>query len=126
MAHAEPVVGGTGVGDLSPHFSLAEFADRRTGCAPLPQPRLLLVLEAIRARAGRPVRIVSGHRCPSSNRAVGGALDSRHLYGDAADIPAGLVNVDQAAACGAEGIGERDGWAIHVDVRPGPPARWSY
>lgn len=114
------------MGDLTEHFSSAEFVDRRTGCCPLPQPRLLEVLETIRAVQGRALVIVSGHRCPSTNRAVGGAPHSRHLYGDAADIPAGHATVAEALAAGATGVGERDGWAVHVDVRPGDPVTWRY
>jgi uncharacterized protein YcbK (DUF882 family) len=111
---------------LSAHFRLAEFRDKRTGCNPLPPPALVAVLENIRAITGEPLVVVSGHRCPSTNEAVGGASQSRHLYGDAADIPSGRATVDQAADAGAVGIGESGGWAIHVDVRPGGPARWSY
>lgn len=114
------------VGDLSPHFSSVEFDDRRTGHRMRPPPQLLVVLEGIRALNGRPLEIVSGHRCCSSNATVGGASQSRHIAGDAADIPAGRATVTQAAAAGAVGIGERDGWAVHVDVRPGPAARWTY
>jgi uncharacterized protein YcbK (DUF882 family) len=115
------------MGDLTMHFSEAEFLDRRTGEANGPPCRLLAVLEAIRATAGhRPLPIISGYRSAKTNAAVGGAPDSRHLHGDAADIPSGYVTVDQAEACGAVGIGEKDGWAVHVDVRPGGPARWSY
>lgn len=114
------------VGDLSAHFSAAEFMDRRTGHRVGPPPELLEVLERIRALTGQPLQIISGHRCTKTNRAVGGAPRSRHLSGDAADIPAGRATVSQAEAAGAVGIGERDGWAVHVDVRPGGPARWSY
>ncbi len=57
---------------------------------------------------------------------MGGVQDSQHLYGRAADIPAGLVTPEEAIMCGATGVGERDGWAVHVDVRPGELARWTY
>lgn len=114
------------MGDLTAHFSGHEFADRRTGQLVGPPARLLAVLEVCRYIAGRPLHIVSGYRSPSTNSDVGGAPASRHLFGDAADIPSGYVTVDQAEQAGAVGIGEKDGWAVHVDVRPGPPARWSY
>jgi uncharacterized protein YcbK (DUF882 family) len=114
------------VGDLSPHFSRSEFRDKRTGACVGPDRRLVDVLERIRALTGNPLVITSGYRSPTTNRAVGGAKLSQHLYGRAADIPAGRATVAQAAAAGAVGIGERDGWAVHVDVRPGGPARWSY
>lgn len=116
----------TAVGDLSEHFSAGEFADRVTGHLLPPPPQLLQVLERIRAITGRPLAIVSGHRCCERNKRVGGADRSRHIYGDAADIPAGRATPAQARSAGATGIGVRDGWAVHVDVRPGPPTTWSY
>lgn len=114
------------MGDLSAHFSHGEFADRRTGHRYDPPAELLEVLERVRALRPGPMRIVSGHRCCSSNVTVGGAASSRHIAGDAADIPTGRATVAEAVRCGAVGVGEKGGWAIHVDVRPGPPARWTY
>jgi hypothetical protein len=35
---------------------------------------------------GRPFSFTSGFRCTKHNAAVGGAIDSAHLYGEAADI----------------------------------------
>lgn len=114
------------MGDLSSHFSQHEFTDRRTGHAVRPPDELLQVLEHLRNLRGRPLHIVSGHRCCTTNAAVGGAPRSRHLVGDAADIPSGYATVRQAEACGAVGIGVRGEWVVHVDVRPGPPVRWRY
>lgn len=74
----------------------------------------------------RPIAIVSGYRCPVHNAAVGGARDSQHMYGAAADIHSGIATVSQAARAGFRGIGSAGPWAIHVDVRDGPPARWKY
>lgn len=42
-------------------------------------------LEAIRARWGR-LYVSSGYRCPALNQRIGGAPDSAHLYGCAADL----------------------------------------
>lgn len=53
-------------------------------------------------------------------------MTSQHLTGRAADIGPGYATVEEAAAAGAVGIGSRDGWAVHVDTRPGAPARWTY
>ncbi len=89
--------------------------------------RLAQALERLRElRGDRPLTIVSAYRSPSRNAAVGGAPRSRHLVGDAADIPRGYATTRQAAAAGFVGIGSQNGWAIHVDVRPGPAARWTY
>ncbi len=114
------------MGDLSPHFSAREFTDHRTGHLVPPPAKLLAVLERVRALRGRPLRIVSGHRCPSTNTPVGGAPRSRHLKGDAVDIPTGYVTAEEAEAAGAVGIGVLGHWAVHLDTRPGGPARWQY
>lgn len=44
------------------------------------------VLEPLRAAIGRPVRVTSGYRCPLLNAQIGGARDSAHMTGRAADI----------------------------------------
>ncbi|WP_211269245.1 D-Ala-D-Ala carboxypeptidase family metallohydrolase [Saccharothrix syringae] len=47
-------------------------------------------LQAMRHALGdQPIRVTSGFRSVSCNNAVGGASDSRHLYGDAVDLGAG-------------------------------------
>ena len=111
---------------LSPRFRASEFVDRRTGQLVGPDPQLLAVLELVRALRGRPMRIVSGYRSKSTNTAVGGAKNSQHLLGRAADIPPGHATPNEAIACGASGVGVRDGWAVHVDVRRAPPVVWQY
>jgi zinc D-Ala-D-Ala carboxypeptidase len=109
----------------SQHFNASEFACPHCG-ATFVRPALLARLERLRAKVGRPLRIVSGYRCPPHNAAIGGASDSQHVYAAAADIPAGYCSPSLAAQCGFVGIGSRHGWAVHVDVRDGPAARWTY
>nr|MCR4818395.1 hypothetical protein [Fretibacterium sp.] len=46
----------------------------------------VLWLDMFRAAWGGPVRINSGFRCPAHNAEAGGAKQSRHLLGCAADI----------------------------------------
>lgn len=106
------------MGDLSPHFSRAEFACK-DGCGfGQPHPELVNRLEALRrALGGKPLRILSGLRCPPHNRAVGGASRSRHQSGEAADLVTGQVKERQARSAGFTGIGLKDGWVVHVDVR---------
>lgn len=104
---------------LSEHFDSREFADHRTGVVHVDR-ELLRRLELLRARIGLPLRIVSGFRSVETNRAVGGAVNSQHLYGRAADIPSGYARVDDVVWCGFTGIGHCAGWVVHVDVRPGP------
>ena len=49
--------------------------------------RVMWKLEALRHALGdRPITISSGFRSTSCNSRVGGATNSRHLYGDAADL----------------------------------------
>lgn len=47
------------------------------------------VLDPLRERWGRPITVTSGYRSPQLNRLVGGAPDSQHTKGEAADITAG-------------------------------------
>jgi uncharacterized protein YcbK (DUF882 family) len=103
-----------------PHFTPSEVG---VPCAVL----LLDALERARVRGGdRPLPIISGRRTKAHNAAVGGAPESQHLFGRAVDIPSGYLTVEEAIMVGFSGIGDRDGWAVHVDVRPGPLARWTY
>lgn len=47
------------------------------------------VLDPLREMYGKPITINSGYRCPKLNAAVGGAKNSQHMRGEAADITAG-------------------------------------
>lgn len=106
------------MGNLSEHFSYAEFACRDRCGYGQPHPRLVTRLERLRkALGGKPLRIASGLRCPPHNDAVGGATRSRHCSGEAADLHSGQVREAQARAAGFTGIGIKDGWVTHVDVR---------
>lgn len=87
---------------------------------------LMAALEELRRIIGRPLPIVSGYRCARHNKAVGGARRSQHVLGRAADLPAGLVTVDQALAAGFRGLGLKRSSVVHVDVRPGDVTRWEY
>ncbi len=118
------------MGDLSEHFSKAEFACRPCGRAEV-NPGLVKALETLRKLAGAPVRIVSGYRCAEHNRAVGGAAGSRHLTGHAADITITgytmlevYVLAEQVSALARGGVGiYPESGSVHVDLRTAP-ARW--
>lgn len=94
-----------------------------------PSEKLLKVLDEIRERTGLPVYINSGIRCKLHNANEGGASDSRHLYGDAADIrcpgmtPRQLYNIACEVVGNSGGVGIYS-WGIHVDTR-GYNARWT-
>lgn len=47
------------------------------------------LLDPLREMWGSPLRVTSGYRCPELNMLVGGAADSMHMSGKAADITAG-------------------------------------
>lgn len=76
---------------LTEHFKLKEFFCK-CGCE-LPQaviPHLketALALEWSRElHRGRPISITSGYRCPKHNAKIGGAKNSFHMRGQAADF----------------------------------------
>ena len=111
---------------LSKHFQAWEFACHHCGVVPGISHDLLRVLEQLRATNDRPLRVVSGYRCPTHNAAVGGAKGSRHLHGDAADLLPGRFTLTQAERAGATGIGTKGQWVTHVDTRPGALTHWRY
>jgi zinc D-Ala-D-Ala carboxypeptidase len=85
------------MGDLSRHFSLAEFTRSETadmlGDTNAPEPghvraltALALGMEQVRALFGKPLTITSGYRNRKVNAAVGGVSNSAHALGWAADF----------------------------------------
>ena len=120
------------MGDLSRNFSRSEFACRCCGKADI-DPRLVDALQELRDLANAPIRVTSGYRCPEHNRVVGGAKQSRHLRGHAADIVikslsvAGMYELaEQVAAFRNGGIGvyPEQGF-VHVDIRE-VRTRWGH
>lgn len=122
---------------LSANFTVGELATSGGRAADRARisPQLVTCLQAIRDRAGRPVRITSGYRSWARNVAIYKARGkqptlSRHCSGQAADITiAGLSGIAIAKlaidVCGANvalGVGER---FAHIDVR-GAPTTWTY
>ena len=100
-----------------------------------PEETMVRVVDEIRRRAGTPITIVdsggSGIRCPEHNVEVGGAANSEHLYGRAADLhsnlsPAELYRIAEEVTKemipGRGGIGIYR-WGIHVDT--GAYSRWN-
>lgn len=47
------------------------------------------LLNPIREKFGKPIKVNSGYRCPSLNKSVGGSVSSQHVKGEAVDITAG-------------------------------------
>jgi zinc D-Ala-D-Ala carboxypeptidase len=82
---------------LTEHFGLEELTNsdvaERLGIDNTPSldtvarlTTLAMGLEKVRAFLGGPLLISSGYRCPALNKAVGGARNSAHLDGYAADF----------------------------------------
>lgn len=87
--------------------------------------RLSSRLEAIRRLVGKPIVITSGYRCPAINQKVGGAPNSYHTKGMAADILLNRSEQKKAKlAAWQGGYGQAKDWC-HLDVRP-YVARWQY
>lgn len=123
----------------SEHFTRAEL-DCKCGCTTPPivarkLARLASNLELLRTILGR-VPVVSAYRCPARNREVGGASDSRHMRGEAADLNMNELRRDGYAqdeifnaaervpAFAGGGIGVYLNGGVHVDIR-GWRARWN-
>lgn len=52
-------------------------------------------LDPLRELWGKPLKVNSGYRCPLLNKKVGGAANSSHMYGHAADITAGSKDANR-------------------------------
>lgn len=71
---------------LGRFFTLVEFACKDGTDKVLVHPALMLLVNKTRAHFGRPLSINSGYRTEVHNKAIGGAENSRHVWGMAADI----------------------------------------
>jgi uncharacterized protein YcbK (DUF882 family) len=123
----------------SPHLSWDELACKDLARTPYPEewrtepsrlPRLAAAFEALRARVGQPLTVLSAYRTPAHNRAIHGAINSQHKEGRALDLrpPAGW-SVERLAQEARQipdirGIGVYPTF-LHIDVRPQERmARW--
>jgi uncharacterized protein YcbK (DUF882 family) len=90
-------------------------------------------LQVLRDEVKKPIKITSGFRDPSFNKKIGGATQSRHITGEAADLKIEGYTPKQVAAIIEKliaagkmkqgGLGIYSTW-IHYDVR-GTKARWT-
>ncbi|MBZ5655448.1 MAG: DUF882 domain-containing protein [Acidobacteriia bacterium] len=118
------------MGNLSAHFSKAEFACRCCGGLII-DPELIDALEQLRTLAGKPMLIHDGYRCPPHNQEVGGVTDSEHTRGLAADVEILGLSLQEMYELALQiptftrgGIGVYDGGFLHLDVRQ-HAARWA-
>ena len=115
---------------FSEHFAKSEFVCHCCGRGEEKiDLRLIELLEQLRAKAGKPVHVNCGYRCPTHNAEVGGVPNSQHVLGTAADITIPEIGFERAREL-VESI-DFDGtgfypplngggaWFIHVDVRDG-------
>jgi peptidoglycan hydrolase-like protein with peptidoglycan-binding domain len=138
-------------GRLSPNFTVGELRSKGDGTVWVHRD-LLTALERLRAHVGRPLGIISGWRDVAHNRRVGGARTSQHTYGAAPELHRLQSRLSAGAHLHAgraadfsqryirlqdcvnlrlfSGIGHRNGWVTHVDLRtnatPASPTVWVY
>lgn len=119
--------------DAYPNFSAHEFASPdEPGSGHRMHPEFMARLQHLRTRCGFPFEINSGFRTEHWNKVVGGASNSAHLRGRAADIACTnsayrFEIVDGALALGFRRIGIAKGF-VHLDDDPTLPKRvlWLY
>lgn len=110
---------------ISPHFKLGEFACKNGADEVRYITELFDKLEELRAYGGFTVSINSGYRTAAYNKKIGGASNSQHIKGTAADIVVrkdGEVVNAKLICClcqslGFKGIGYISANAVHVDMR---------
>lgn len=107
--------------ELSVNFNSNEFDCKCKECTQTKiDPLLVAFLQKIRTYFNAPVTINSGYRCENHNANVGGAKNSRHTKGQAADISVKGAEPKQVAkyaeSIGVLGIGLYDSF-VHIDTR---------
>jgi uncharacterized protein YcbK (DUF882 family) len=108
----------------SPYFTAAEMASKDGAKELLLSEELLEVLVMIRDNFKKPVIVNSGYRTPAWNTKVGGAGNSYHCKGMAADIRIKDVSPKEIAKFASEYMKDHGGVIcytnfVHVDVREG-------
>ena len=107
---------------LSANFTVREFACSDDSDTVLIDAALVKLLQQIRNWAGASVKITSGYRTPTHNKKIGGAANSYHTKGQAADIvvssktPAQVARFAQAIGAGGIGLYTASKFA-HIDTR---------
>lgn len=113
---------------LSKNFDSKEFACQ-CGCGfDTISPKLVEELQLLRETLNTPITINSGCRCPKHNKEVGGAGESIHMQGLAADINVkgvstkAVYDILDKLHPNTYGLGVYPTW-VHLDVRT-TKARW--
>jgi uncharacterized protein YcbK (DUF882 family) len=104
---------------LSRSFTLGELASKDGADIVIVHPALLIGLQALRDLVNKPIRINSGFRSPEHNKAIGGASNSLHTLGLAADVVVeGVTPIHIASIARDLGFGGVKAYPTftHVDV----------
>lgn len=100
------------------YFRLDEFRCK-CGCGQVRVASgLVLLLDVVRGILGYPLTVTSGFRCPARNAKVGGAENSRHMIGCAADIvcdKVGLAHLNNFM----RPVFHKDGWECKLSWNKG-------
>jgi hypothetical protein len=119
----------------APNFTWREVT--ANGTRPVPENlrgnviRVAGIMQEIRNFVREPVVVISWYRPPHVNQLVGGASDSRHLYGDGVDFYVPSIAGWRMYEIADRIVGNRGGVGLykhggsHVDAR-GSRARWSH
>lgn len=118
-----------GLTKLSANFKVNEFACNDGSDPVFISPELVKILQEIRNHFKAPITINSGFRTVTKNKAVGGATNSQHLYGMAADITVDGVAPSKVYAYADSLMPYTGGVGLystftHVDVRKSK-SRWN-
>ena len=108
---------------LSKNFESTEFdckCKNKTCTTTEIDPKLVEYLQKIRDYFGKAVTINSAYRCEKHNKSVGGASQSKHKFGQAADIKVSGIKplkvAQYAEFIGIKGIGQYSNF-VHIDTR---------
>ena len=117
---------------LTKNFSREELACK-CGCDKCDMTDTFLkALQHLRDIVKFPITINSGYRCDEHNRAVGGAMSSKHKLGQAADLDLTSLSPHQVQTLleaiklvpEIKGVGVAKSF-VHIDTREFP-AEWKY
>jgi hypothetical protein len=110
---------------ISDHFNLGEMQCKDGSDLVLYSTELMEMLEKLRSYGGFTITINSGYRTAAYNKSIGGATESQHMKGTAADVVVNKngIAVDAEKICclaqtlGFYGIGYISETAVHLDMR---------